>query len=127
MKTLLSLLSTAVLRSAFVEPDAQVRATMWRPWLTFLKGDTCYCRRLHSRKLTSFTVEFPSAWELEASNHHEQTQDLEDDRGEDDEDDEEEDSEEPRPASEPSSRARTSTAFSDLLQFLELGCAGAPV
>lgn len=38
-KTLLPLLSIAVLRSAFVEPDAQVRTAMWRPWLTFLKGN----------------------------------------------------------------------------------------
>ncbi|KZV76793.1 hypothetical protein PENSPDRAFT_645898 [Peniophora sp. CONT] len=111
-KTLLPLLSIAVLRSAFVEPDAQVRATMWRPWLTFLK-------------------EFPSAWEIEALEDRERDQQQlsDNDSGDEDEDpSEDEDSKEPRPATNGSpSIPKTSTAFSDLLQFLELGCAGAPV
>ena len=38
MDPLVQLLSVAVLRSAFVEPDTQVRSAMWRPLLTFLKG-----------------------------------------------------------------------------------------
>lgn len=35
---LLNVLSSAVLRSAWVEPDTIVRAAMWQPLLMFLKG-----------------------------------------------------------------------------------------
>jgi hypothetical protein len=41
MEPLLPTLSSAVLRSAWVEPDAIVRGTMWQPLLTFLKGMSC--------------------------------------------------------------------------------------
>ncbi|KAI9444100.1 hypothetical protein H4582DRAFT_1919312 [Lactarius indigo] len=34
---LVPLLSVAVLRTSFAEPSVQVRGTMWRPWLKFLK------------------------------------------------------------------------------------------
>ncbi|VDB92351.1 unnamed protein product [Peniophora sp. CBMAI 1063] len=109
MKTLLPLLSVAVLRSAFVEPDVQVRSAMWRPWLTFLK-------------------EFPAAWELEAVDRHEHDRDHESDHEEEQSDEEDENSEEPRPITHGSPSATTAPkAFSDFLQFLELGCAGAPV
>ena len=33
---LMNILSSAVLRSAWVEPDPQVRSVMWEPLLTFL-------------------------------------------------------------------------------------------
>ena len=35
---LLSVLSTGILRSAWVEADTTVHAVMWQPLLTFLKG-----------------------------------------------------------------------------------------
>lgn len=70
-------------------------------------------------------IEYPSAWEIEASEDHEGNREHDSDR-EDDEEDEEEDSEEPRPAAN-GSTPKKSAAFSDLLQFLELGCAGMPV
>jgi hypothetical protein len=38
VNVLLHVLSRAVLRSAWVEPDSLVRAAMWEPLLTFLKG-----------------------------------------------------------------------------------------
>lgn len=46
---LVELLSVAVLRSAFVEPDPLVRIAMWKPLLLFLKGnDTLLRFILHS-------------------------------------------------------------------------------
>jgi hypothetical protein len=95
IQTLLTTLSVAVLRSAFVEPDVQVRAALLAPWLTFLK-------------------EFPNAWGIEASYR------------DDDEDDE---SEEEYPNGDETKIAPPGrpTAFQAFLQFLELGCGGAPV
>lgn len=40
MQRMLPLLSIAVLRSAWVEPDTTVRNVIWKPLLTFLKGTT---------------------------------------------------------------------------------------
>ncbi|KAI0316069.1 hypothetical protein OF83DRAFT_1284410 [Amylostereum chailletii] len=99
VKELLPLLSVAVLRSSFVESDAQVRAVMWRPCLTFLK-------------------EHPTAWAQETT--FQLTENKETDE------EEESDEEEPKKVVAVPANVR-STAFQEFLQFLELGCAGSPV
>jgi hypothetical protein len=45
MEDLLPTMCSAILRSAWVEPDAMVRSIMWQPLLTFLKGLSCFSRR----------------------------------------------------------------------------------
>lgn len=42
MEPLLQVLSSAVLRSAWVEPDTLVQGVMWQPLLTFIKGMCVY-------------------------------------------------------------------------------------
>ncbi|KAI0634826.1 hypothetical protein C8Q77DRAFT_1277694 [Trametes polyzona] len=97
------ILSTAVLRSAWVEPDMLVRAAMWQPLLMFLK-------------------EFPSAWILEAQANKDE------DEGSDDSEGEGEDAPKPPPSS-PSNTALSgpSPAYKEFLQFLTTGCSGSPV
>ena len=127
MERMIPILSTAVLRSAWVEPDAAVQGVMWQPLLTFLKGVTIVYFWFIS-KLTHFGIEFSSAWTLVGT-------DKAGDRDEDDSDSEDSDEEandvtqqftqqlqEARPAGFPS----RSVAFTEFLQFLELGCSGSP-
>ncbi|EMD34704.1 hypothetical protein CERSUDRAFT_116892 [Gelatoporia subvermispora B] len=103
LQPILPVLSSAILRSAWVESDTNVRSVMWQPLLTFLR-------------------EYPTCWEL----------DREDDGHESDEDassDEESGSEAdaPRPRKAERKPVGPSQAFHEFLQFLELGCGGAPV
>ncbi|KAF9258177.1 hypothetical protein L218DRAFT_964691 [Marasmius fiardii PR-910] len=58
-QTLLLTLSTAVLRSAWVEPDITVQQIMWQPLLLFLK-------------------EYPQAWKVEAENQSDESDNEED-------------------------------------------------
>ncbi|RDX54789.1 hypothetical protein OH76DRAFT_1398200 [Lentinus brumalis] len=98
MHALLPVLSTAVLRSAWIEPDPLVRAAMWQPLLMFLK-------------------EYPNSWTLDA--------DSEKEDGDEDEDSENDDDDAPKaPPSKPSATA--SQAYTDFLQFLATGCSGSP-
>ncbi|KAA1476143.1 hypothetical protein DENSPDRAFT_874439 [Dentipellis sp. KUC8613] len=104
-------LSAAVLRSAFVEPDPQVRGAMWQPLLTFLK-------------------DFPRAWEFELAFKVEKEAESESES----EDEDEESHENHAPPAEaqtetptPSTAATTSMAYQEFLQFLELGCSGSPL
>ncbi|CDO70174.1 hypothetical protein BN946_scf184774.g2 [Trametes cinnabarina] len=97
---LLPVLSSAVLRSAWVEPDPLVRSAMWQPLLMFLK-------------------EYPNAWLVEAQADREE--DGESDSG--DSDDEKGSSS--RPAKDASNGP--SHAFTEFLQFLSTGCSGSPV
>ncbi|KAI0790522.1 hypothetical protein C8Q75DRAFT_762281 [Abortiporus biennis] len=93
-------LSHAALRSAWIEVDANVRNAIWVPLLTFLR-------------------EFPNAWELEAVPLHELEEDDEDEDSED---------ESHHVAQENSEKpSRVSHAYDEFLQFLELGCCGAPI
>ncbi|KAI0747035.1 hypothetical protein C8Q80DRAFT_1178930 [Daedaleopsis nitida] len=103
---LLPVLSGAVLRSAWVEPDTLVRAAMWQPLLIYLNA-------------------YPNAWTLEMES---QKEDNDDD--DDDEDSDHEDDEGPNPPpSKPSadSLASPSHAYIEFLQFLVTGCSGSPV
>lgn len=49
-------LCIAILRSSFAEPSEQVRGTMWRPLLKFLKGTSCpefcRCRSAHALQIS---------------------------------------------------------------------------
>ena len=49
-------LCVAILRSSFTEPSEQVRGTMWRPLLKFLKGTSypefCRCRSAHGLQIS---------------------------------------------------------------------------
>ncbi|KAI0698055.1 hypothetical protein C8T65DRAFT_661197 [Cerioporus squamosus] len=65
MDALLPVLSTAVLRSAWIEPDPLVRGAMWQPLLMFLK-------------------EYPNAWTLEAESEKEDEEEDEDSENDDD-------------------------------------------
>ncbi|KAJ8454647.1 hypothetical protein ONZ45_g19221 [Pleurotus djamor] len=98
--TVLPLLSIAVLRSAFVEPDTTVQNVMWQPLLTFLR-------------------ELPNAWTFDlrsvARGH-----DGAEDEGEEVSDDEHDDD-------DGQSIPKTSMAYADFLQFLQLGCSGSPI
>ncbi|KAH8102265.1 hypothetical protein BXZ70DRAFT_63905 [Cristinia sonorae] len=98
LKPLLATLASAVLRSAWVEPDPNVRQVMWKPLLTFLK-------------------EFPHAWEIEATSS---TENDEDEEGSDDED-------ESAPAKDSKSQELLAKGYTEFLQFLELGCNGSPL
>ncbi|CAL1708694.1 unnamed protein product [Somion occarium] len=100
LEPLLPAISTAVLRSAWVEPDVSTRNAMWAPLLTFLK-------------------EHPNAWDLELSSN-----------SEGDEDEENEDSEGENDTPKPQATTSTSPvshAFQEFLGFLELGCSGSPL
>ena len=115
------LLSVAVLRSSFAEPSVQVRGTMWRPWLKFLKGT------LWSKiccLITNYHVDFPRAWEIDAV--FELPSAIESDSDED-EDSDKEDNNSKQPPAVPVSKGNRSPGFADFLQFLELGCGGSPL
>ncbi|KAJ8507641.1 hypothetical protein ONZ45_g9999 [Pleurotus djamor] len=100
--TVLPLLSIAVLRSAFVEPDTIVQNVMWQPLLTFLR-------------------EFPNAWTFDLRNAE---------RGHDgaeDEDEEASDEEHDDNVDDGHLMPKGSRAYADFLQFLQLGCSGSPI
>ncbi|KXN85569.1 E3 ubiquitin-protein ligase listerin [Leucoagaricus sp. SymC.cos] len=103
-------LSSSVLRSAWVEPDILVQGTMLQPLLTFIK-------------------EFPGCWDIELETcYRNSNQEGED---ENDEDDSEEEGDE-KEAADPSqdkcvSVAQPSLAYQEFLQFLQLGCSGSPI
>ncbi|KAI9462830.1 hypothetical protein BJY52DRAFT_1203094 [Lactarius psammicola] len=102
---LVPLLSVAVLRTSFAEPSVQVRGTMWRPWLKFLK-------------------EFPRAWDIDAA--YEIPKATESDSDEEDGDSDTEDNSKQQPTA-PVVQGDRSPGFADFLQFLELGCGGLPL
>ncbi|GBE89079.1 hypothetical protein SCP_1500820 [Sparassis crispa] len=102
LKTQLPVLSSAVLRSAWIEPDQNVRGSMWQPLLTFLK-------------------EFPNAWEIAATSEKEEEAD---ESGSDDSEDETLSPAQKAPAVP---ALGPSKAYREFLQFLELGCAGMPL
>ncbi|TFY74718.1 hypothetical protein EWM64_g9295, partial [Hericium alpestre] len=95
---IVKLLSTAILRSAFVEPDAQVRTVMWQPLLMFLKS-------------------FPRAWELDAAFTPEKDEENESDSEEEDE---------ANHVVETSAPEKQSQAYQEFLRFLQLGASGSP-
>ncbi|KAI5116021.1 hypothetical protein M0805_005027, partial [Coniferiporia weirii] len=119
---LLPTLSAAILRSAWVEPDASVRASMWEPLLTFL-------------------TQYPKAWEIERAEEIRDLASKGDERGdaEDSDDNEYAESdasgERDNSAIEPHTdghppvlvNSSQSKAYREFLQFLELGCHGSPV
>jgi E3 ubiquitin-protein ligase listerin len=123
MEKMLPMLSTAVLRSAWVEPDAAVRGVMWQPLLTFLKGVAivyCFC----NSKMTDAYIEFPDAWNLAGAD---KTEDR-DENGSHSEDSEEETNDivqQPQQVM-PHGITSQSIAYQEFLQFLELGCSGSP-
>lgn len=96
------MLSTALLRSAWVETDSGVRNALFQPVLLFLK-------------------EFPNAWILEGAYNADKHED------DDDDDDSDSDSEELETRTPSTHKEHSSEAYREFLQFLELGCAGSPV
>lgn len=112
-------LSTFVLRSAWIEQDKIVMATMWQPLLIFLKGSSDLVSSLLCD--TSSVSEFPRVWELDAATDF----DYEDVEPEDSDDDDDE-----MPSNikaSPSHGLRPSHAYTEFLQFLKTGCSGAPL
>ncbi|EIW55564.1 ubiquitin-protein ligase RKR1 [Trametes versicolor FP-101664 SS1] len=101
---LLNVLSSAVLRSAWVEPDTIVRAAMWQPLLMFLK-------------------DYPNAWVLEA-----EAEKDEDDEGSASGESDDEDAPKAPPPPKPVANgpAGPSRAYTEFLQFLATGCSGSP-
>ncbi|KZT68385.1 hypothetical protein DAEQUDRAFT_727954 [Daedalea quercina L-15889] len=105
----LSTLSHAILRSAWVEPDTNVRATMWQPLLTFLR-------------------EHPNAWELDAKPQKDaDAEDAEDDEGSDADEGEPPYDVQAGQSSGSVAPCAQSQAYREFLQFLELGCSGSPL
>ncbi|KDR72553.1 hypothetical protein GALMADRAFT_752797 [Galerina marginata CBS 339.88] len=103
LEALVPTLSTAILRSAWLELDTNVQGVMWQPLLTFLK-------------------QFPQSWTLD-----ENKKDDDDDGSESDAESDAEDA--PRngaPSSSPAAR-QPSQAYQEFLQFLQLGCSGSPI
>ncbi|KAG8958385.1 hypothetical protein FRC03_009184 [Tulasnella sp. 419] len=96
-------ISSAVLRSCFVEPDSGVRNVMWAPLLQFLN-------------------KYPKAWILDAGSSTPPNQ-TQDDEGDEDEENEDEDEEENQIAS----KELKSISYVEFLEFLRLGCGGSPV
>ncbi|KAF9447824.1 hypothetical protein P691DRAFT_670660 [Macrolepiota fuliginosa MF-IS2] len=107
----LPVLSSAVLRSAWVEPDTLVHGAMWQPLLTFIK-------------------EFPNCWDLESAKVYDVSKAEEEGESDDDEDEDEdeegEDVHKPEESVVPTVFKR-SLAYQEFLQFLQLGCSGSPV
>ena len=94
---------------------------MWRPWLKFLKGthwSKIYCL------ITHYLVDFPRAWEIDAT--FELPNQIESDSDEEEDSDKEDDNSKQQPAA-PASKGGRSPGFADFLQFLELGCGGSPL
>ncbi|KAG5637584.1 hypothetical protein H0H81_004035 [Sphagnurus paluster] len=116
-ESFLPLLSTATLRSAWVEPDTTVHSVMWQPLLKFLKG--CTVTSLFAYTANEFLTEFPNAWEIEKEyDYSKDEDDAEESDGGEDETDEKKDI----------SRApKQSAAYPEFLRFLELGCCGSPL
>lgn len=116
LDALLPILGPSTLRSAWVEPDTIVHATMWQPMLKLLKGEF---KIIKSGRDNQPFLEFPSSWELErAQDYHKESPD--------DSDSEDEDIEEKRLA-DLNPAARPSVAYQEFLHFLELGCSGSPL
>ncbi|TDL24483.1 hypothetical protein BD410DRAFT_785971 [Rickenella mellea] len=110
----LSILSSAILRSAWVEPDQTVRAGMWEPLLTFLTGNR-------------------QAWEIDMAAPIPHSIHLEMD-SEDDENSHSENesttSHDGDPHHQPALEKiplSTSESYREFLQFLQLGCSGSPI
>ncbi|KAF9003444.1 hypothetical protein BDQ17DRAFT_1425395 [Cyathus striatus] len=108
-------LSTAVLRSAWVESDSTVHAVMWQPLLIFLK-------------------ECPDSWEIDRAfssrKFHDEEREEEEEEEEDDDDDTGDDEIEDKPKEKhavPELTEQPSYAYQEFLQFLQLGCSGSPV
>ncbi|KAF5380135.1 hypothetical protein D9615_006188 [Tricholomella constricta] len=99
LEPLLPILSSATLRSAWVEPDTTVHATMWQPLLKFLK-------------------EFPRAWEIEREYDYSKDGDAAEDS-----DSEASDAENKKQDDSP----KHSMAYQEFLRFLSLGCSGSPL
>ena len=121
--SLAPMLSVAVLRSSFAEPNAQVRGTMWRPWLKFLKralspGSCCH-QNAHC------VAEFPRAWEIDAAFDPHKVNKNESD--EEDDGSSAEEGPDVQVASTNVAKDQRSSGFTDFLQFLELGCGGSPL
>lgn len=121
---LLQVLSSAILRSAWVEPDPNVRTAMWQPLLTFLRGIVS----LYALYLGSSLAEHPIAWDLDAKRF------KEDEGGDGDEEDDSGAEEDGQPHEVQADQSNDSVvplvpspAYREFLQFLELGCSGSPL
>ncbi|KAG8972288.1 hypothetical protein FRB90_010262, partial [Tulasnella sp. 427] len=99
----LSVISTAALRSAWVETDHGVRIAMFEPLLVFLKA-------------------YPAGWMLADPAYRSKGQGK--DRGEDDTDASGDESDPGEDDQVPTAR---NVAYTEFLDFLKLGCGGSPV
>ena len=106
---LVLILSTVILRSSWVEIDASVQGVMWQPLLTFLKG-TLSQYLLGICVLFSSLVAFPQSWTIELRG----VDDFEDEAGN-------------QGQVVPEENRKSSGAYQEFLQFLELGCSGSPI
>ncbi|KAK2461029.1 hypothetical protein APHAL10511_006970 [Amanita phalloides] len=97
--SLLPTLSSAVLRSSWIEMDANVHSAMWQPLLTFLR-------------------EYPDSWVIDSDKEIED-EDLDEESSDD--------ANEGQVKSTPAMISRSSSAYREFLKFLESGCAGSPI
>ena len=120
-------LSSAVLRSAWVEPDATVRGAMWQPLLTFLRGIfiATYLPRRYGRKLIVLTTDFPDAWDIDSSSKRSKDEDAKEEDSEPDSDDAK-----PHNIKRVLRQVRllreSLSSYQEFLRFLEQGCSGSP-
>ncbi|EJT96726.1 hypothetical protein DACRYDRAFT_119937 [Dacryopinax primogenitus] len=106
---LAKILSRAVLRSAWVEPEPGVRGAMWVPLLSFL-------------------TKFPEAWEVEDRSVEDGEEEDEEEEEDGDEAEEEERTTPTPPRTDPSAPLipSPSPAYSEFLDFLRTACRGSP-
>jgi hypothetical protein len=125
MGPLLSILSVAVLRSAWIEHDALVRGAMWQPLLSFLRGKASLKGSYMFCSNVCLVVDFPSAWEIEAASVLHIAKEPDDANSESEDDAKE--GIEPREAKQSPAMVKSSPAYREFLRFLELGCSGSPL
>ncbi|KAH0834818.1 hypothetical protein J3R83DRAFT_10427 [Lanmaoa asiatica] len=143
---LIRILSTAILRSAWVETDTGVRAALGGPLTLFLRGATY----IHVDKLLRGTIrnvtDYSQAWTIDVESASRDYDNLDanvkdtegDDSGSDSNEESESDSESDKgddsgggvtnaATESPPNGRLISEAYTEFLQFLELGCSGSPI
>ena len=81
---LLPVIGSAVLRSAWTEPDSGVRSAMWEPLLRLLTSKPSVGRSRVHLFLIQYITENPRIWEAERGRHATHSDDDESDSGSED-------------------------------------------
>ena len=124
LESIVPVLGSAILRSAWVELDPTVQEIMWQPLLVFLKR-MYRLYFVHDLQISYYkSPECPQSWTLD---------DIKKDGGDGDSESEvENDEDEPQQAAKTVTSSslpqkQVSQAYLEFLQFLQLGCSGSPL